>query len=82
MSGGPTSFNFDKMLTSLGNYVQNVQTYLNQLESASSGSVDMATMFRMQFQMQIMSQYTEAVSNTLSAVNNEMMTMARAVKGQ
>lgn len=82
MSGGPTSFNFDKMISSLGTYVQNVQTYLNQLESASSGSVDMGTMFRMQFQMQIMSQFTEAVSNTLSAVNNEMMTMARAVKGQ
>ncbi len=78
----PTSFNFNKMLESLGTYVNNVQTYLNQLESASSGSVDMGTMFRMQFQMQIMSQYMEAVSNTLSAVNNEMITMARATKGQ
>lgn len=77
-----TSFDFNKMLSSLGTYVNNVQTYLNQLESASSGSVDMGTMFRMQFQMQVMSQYMEAVSNVLSAVNNEMITMARATKGQ
>ena len=77
-----TSFDFNKMLSSLGSYVQNVQTYLNELEGSSSGNVNMGTMFRMQFQMQIMSQYMEAVSNTLSAVNNEMITMARAVKGQ
>ncbi|MCH9608593.1 MAG: hypothetical protein S4CHLAM45_11710 [Chlamydiales bacterium] len=80
--GGSASFDFNKMLTSLQGYVQNVHTYLNKLESSSGGSVNLATMFKMQFQMQVMSQYTEAVSNTLSAVNNEMITMARAVKGQ
>jgi hypothetical protein len=82
MSG--TYFDFNRMLNSLGTYCQNVQSYLAQLEQAggSSGGVDMGTMFRMQFQMQIMSQYTEAVSNVLSAVHNEMVSMARATKGQ
>lgn len=82
MAGGPASFDFNKMLRGLENYVKSVKTYLNQLESATGGTVNLATMFNMQFHMQIMSQYIEAVSNTLSAVNNEMITMARATKGQ
>ena len=80
--GGPTSFNFDAMLQGLSRYVQNVQTYLSQLEQATGGTVNLGQMFQMQFQMQILSQYIEAVSNTLSAVHNEMITMARATKGQ
>ena len=79
-SGG--SFNFAEMLSGLNRYVQSVQSYLSQLEQATGGTVNLATMFNMQFHMQIMSQYIEAVSNTLSAVNNEMVTMARATKGQ
>lgn len=82
MDDGPAAFNFNKMLEGLENYVQSVKTYLSQLESATGGTVNLATMFNMQFHMQIMSQYIEAVSNTLSAVNNEMITMARATKGQ
>lgn len=77
-----TSFNFDKMLQGLSSYVQQVQTYLSQLEAATGGTVDLGMMFNMQFHMQIMSQYIEAVSNTLSAVHQEMITMARATKGQ
>ena len=76
------SFNFAEMLSGLNRYVQSVQSYLSQLEQATGGTVNLATMFNMQFHMQIMSQYIEAVSNTLSAVNNEMVTMARATKGQ
>ncbi len=81
-AGGPASFNFQQMLEGLGKYVQNVQQYLHQLEQGSGGTVNLATMFNMQFHMQVMSQYIEAMSNTLSAVHNEMMTMARATKGQ
>lgn len=80
--GGPAAFDFDKMLRGLDKYVQSVKSYLNQLESATGGTVNLATMFNMQFHMQIMSQYVEACSNTLSAVHNEMITMARATKGQ
>ncbi len=76
------SFNFSQMLEGLQKYVDNVQTYLHELESATGGNVNLATMFNMQFHMQIMSQYIEAMSNTLSAVHNEMITMARATKGQ
>lgn len=79
---GPTSFNFNQMLEGLSKYVQSVQTYLSKLEQATGGGVNLGTMFNMQFHMQIMSQYIEAVSNTLSAVHNEMITMARATKGQ
>jgi hypothetical protein len=75
------SFNFTQMLQGLSKYVQSVQSYLSQLESATGGTVSLGLMFSMQFHMQIMSQYIEAVSNTLSAVHNEMITMARAVKG-
>jgi len=81
-AGGSASFNFAQMLQGLQRYVQSVQTYLSQLEQATGGTVNLATMFNMQFHMQIMSQYIEAVSNTLSAVHNEMITMARATKGQ
>ena len=80
--GGAASFNFNQMLEGLQRYVQSVQTYLSQLEQATGGTVNLATMFNMQFHMQIMSQYIEAVSNTLSACHNEMITMARATKGQ
>ena len=76
------SFNFNTMISGMNKYVQSVHGYLQKLEKQTSGSVSLSTMFQMQFRMQIMSQYVEAVSNTLSAVNNEMMTMARAVKGQ
>ncbi|MFZ0564614.1 MAG: hypothetical protein WAM28_00225 [Chlamydiales bacterium] len=76
------SFDFNKMIEGLGKYVENVKSYLSQLESATGGTVDLATMFSMQFHMQVMSQYVEAVSNTLSAVHGEMITMARATKGQ
>jgi len=83
MSGGDgASFNFTQMLQGMTRYVQNVQQYLSQLEQATGGTVNLGQMFQMQFQMQVLSQYIEAVSNTLSAVHNEMITMARATKGQ
>ena len=70
------------MISGMQKYTTSVKASLDKLEQTTGGSVNLATMFKMQFHMQIMSQYVEAVSNTLSAVNNEMMTMARAVKGQ
>ena len=76
------SFNFDQMIEGLQKYVQSVKSYLAELESATGGTVNLATMFNMQFHMQILSQYVEAVSNSLSAVHQEMITMARATKGQ
>ncbi|MFN0065322.1 MAG: DUF5407 family protein [Chlamydiales bacterium] len=80
--GGGASFNVQQMIAGMNSYVNNVKQYLSELEKSSSGTVNLGTMFNMQFHMQIMSQYIEAVSNTLSAIHNEMMTMARAVKGQ
>lgn len=80
--GGAAAFNFNKMVEGLEKYVKSVQNYLSQLEQATGGTVNLATMFNMQFHMQIMSQFIEATSNTLSAVHNEMVTMARATKGQ
>lgn len=80
--GDAASFNFTQMLKGMETYVSSVKTYLSKLESSTGGTVNLGTMFNLQFRMQIMSQYIEAVSNTLSAVNNEMITMARATKGQ
>lgn len=81
-SGGAASFNFSQMLQGLNKYVSSVQSYLTQLEQATGGTVNLGTMFNMQFHMQVMSQYIEAVSNTLTAVHNEMLNMAKATKGQ
>jgi hypothetical protein len=64
------------------NIKENVQGYLASLEQTTGGTVNLGTMFQLQFRMQVMSQYIEAVSNTLSAVHSEMVTMARATKGQ
>ena len=54
---------------------------LAKVSGGSSGSVSLQDMFRLQFSMQMMSQYIEAVSNIMSSSHSEMMTMARAVKG-
>ncbi|MCB1180445.1 MAG: DUF5407 family protein [Chlamydiia bacterium] len=80
--GGAASFNFNAMLSGLQSYVSNVQKYLKKLEHATGGTVNLGTMFQLQFRMQIMSQYVEAVSNALSAVHTEMITMARATSGK
>ena len=83
-TAGATSSNFDfnQMLSDLQGYTSQVQQTLQQIQSESSGNVNLGTIFQMQFRMQIMSQYIESVSNTLSAINNEMLTMARVTKGQ
>ncbi|NGX55047.1 MAG: hypothetical protein KR126chlam2_00669 [Chlamydiae bacterium] len=76
------SFNFNSMLTGLGKFASGVQSQLKKLQSATSGAVSLSTMFTLQFNMQVMSQYMEAVSNTLTAVNTEMINMAKGAKGQ
>lgn len=81
MTGVP-SFNINQMISGMSNMVSRVQTYLNQLENATGGAVALGRMFHMQFMMEMMSQYIEAVSNVLQAIHSEMMTMARATKGQ
>ena len=73
---------FDQTVSALQEYDRQVQMALQQLETGNSGNVNLGTMFHLQFQMQIMSQYIESVSNTLAAIHNEMITMARATKGQ
>ncbi|MEG0036892.1 MAG: DUF5407 family protein [Victivallaceae bacterium] len=79
--GSTTAFSFNDMLNGVTTYVKGVQQYLKELENSTQGTVDLGTMFNLQFRMQILSQYMEAVSNVLTAVNTEMITMARAVKG-
>jgi hypothetical protein len=80
---GPTSFDFNQMIRSLETYTSQVKNYIAELQKQSTtGTVDLSKMFALQFQMQIMSQYIEAMSNVLSATHQEMMSMARAVKGQ
>lgn len=77
------SFNFNKILDGLSTYVNNVQGYLNSLQSSgSSGAISLGRMFHMQFAMEMMSQYIEATSNMMQGIHTEMITMARATKGQ
>lgn len=75
-------FDFSAMLQGLNSYTKGVQQYLSKLESSKGSSVNLADMFTLQYKMQVLTQYTEAVSNTMSAVHNEMVVMARATKGQ
>lgn len=83
MSGpvSDASFNFKGLIDELGRFATKVKGYLSQL-TADKGSVDLGTMFNMQFHMQMLSQFVEAASNTLTAVHNEMLSMAKATKGQ
>ncbi len=81
MSSNSTSFNFNDMMNGLVLYVEGVQQYLLDLEVANQGTVDLGTMFNLQFRMQILSQYVEATSNVLTGVHSGMITMARAAKG-
>jgi hypothetical protein len=76
------SSDFDQTVAALQQYQQQAQAALQELQTASSGGVTLGTMFHLQFQMQMMSQYIESVSNVLQAVHNEMITMAKATKGQ
>jgi hypothetical protein len=74
----------EAILASVKKQQEAVEQRIQQLQqqSHSGGTVDVATMFQLQFQMQQMSQYMETMSNVLSAVHQEMMTVARAAKGQ
>lgn len=76
-----SAFSFTDMLNGVCKYVKGVQDHLKELETSTQGTVDLGTMFNLQFRMQILSQYMESVSNILTAVNTEMLTMARAIKG-
>ena len=77
------SFNFNKILSGITSQTNNVTALLSKLSSAgSSGSVSLAVMFKLQFAMQVLAQYIEASANTLTAAHNEMLTMAKATKGQ
>lgn len=76
------TFNINGMISGMEKVAKNVQNYLQQLEKASAGAIALGRMFHMQFMMEMMSQYIEAVSNVLQAIHSEMMTMARATKGQ
>jgi hypothetical protein len=65
------------MLAGLRQYTGQVDQSMQQPQDAGSGgSVNLETMFQLQFRTQTMSQYLETVSNTLSAMHNEMITMA------
>jgi hypothetical protein len=81
-SSSKAQFDFQRMIAALNAATKSTSAALEQLGSSDSGNMDIATMFQLQFHMQVMSQYVEAVSNVLSAVHNEMITLARTTKGQ
>lgn len=80
--GDVQSFNFSKMIDGLSAHVNLVQKYLADLNKSTTGDVNLGQMFKLQFHMQVMSQYLEATSNVLTAVHTEMVKMAQATKGQ
>jgi chromosome segregation ATPase len=77
------TYDFNQMIAGLQQYTGQVDQAMQQVQEAGSGgNVNLGTVFQLQFRMQTMSQYIETVSNTLSAIHNEMITMARASQGQ
>ena len=74
--------NLTNMIAGLEKQVTRVQDYLTKLEQSEGSSVNLSDMFRMQMAMQLMSQYTETTSNSMTAVHQLMMSMAKATKGQ
>jgi hypothetical protein len=73
---------FEQLQAAMAAQIAQINTLSQQLQQGQSGSVDPAAMFQLQFRMQVMSQYIEACSNVLSAIHQQMMSMARATKGQ
>ena len=80
--GDVPSFDFSKMIDGLSAHVTLVKKYLDDLNKSTTGDINLGQMFKLQFFMQVMSQYIEATSNTLTAVHTEMIKMAQATKGQ
>lgn len=81
--GGFASFNVHDMIAGVGAYQTQAQQYLAEMKSSgSSGQVSVTLMMAMQFSMQMLSTYTSTCSSTLTALNNELKTMANAIKGQ
>jgi hypothetical protein len=73
---------FEQLQAAIAAQIARINTLSQQLQQGQSGSVDPAVMFQLQIQMQVMSQYIEACSNVLSAIHQQIMSMARATKGQ
>jgi hypothetical protein len=75
--------NSGKIRAALDGAVTSSKEALQVLHVPARGtSVNPSTMFNLQFHMQVMSQYLESASNTLSSIHNEMITLAHATKGQ
>ncbi|AAF38928.1 hypothetical protein C6H88_00190 [Chlamydia muridarum str. Nigg] len=81
MAKSCSALNFNEMSEGVCKYVLGVQQYLTELETSTQGTVDLGTMFNLQYRTQILCQYMEASSNILTAVHTEMITMARSAKG-
>jgi hypothetical protein len=73
---------FEQLQAAMAAQIAQINALSQQLQQGQSGSMDPAAMFQLQFRMQLMSQYIEACSNVLSAIHQQMMSMARATKGQ
>ena len=67
----------------MAQYRQKIQELVAEIEAAEKdGHVGIGKMMELQMQMTMMSQYVEATSSVLQAMHQQMMSMARAVKGQ
>lgn len=78
----PAELTEEVLESELESYESRVNELQQELENLSGSNISIAQEMKIQFQMQVLTQYIEAVSNTLSEVNQEMLTMANAVKGQ
>lgn len=74
------SFDFQTLIQFITDRTNTVKTKLNEIKSQGS-SVSIGDMFEMQFDMNMLSQASEASSSIISAANTAILSMARNTKG-
>ena len=72
---------YEDMIKRVENRDRIIENLLNQMKK-DNGTMNLSSMMELQFRMQMMSQYVEAVSNLMTEVHNAMMTLIRGIKGQ
>jgi len=81
----PTNIaSLQQILATLQSHQEAMEQQLAQLRKldAAGGTVEPSVMFELQIKMQTASQYIEGCSNVMSAIHNEMISIARATKGR
>lgn len=70
----------DALRDTLNGAVKRVREKLEALKGKEQGDIDIAAMFDLQFEANVMNQLTDAASNVSSSVHSANMGVARGIK--